>query len=339
MSLTQAELEVRKKGITGTDAPAIAGVPGYWRTQMDIWMDKKMPSASVWKTSPAMEWGNRLEEPVAQKYSEVYEVKLCRQTTLQHSKIPWLIGTPDRLIVGPEGNVAKWGLEIKTGEIFSRKEWGDQSTCGVPLKYLLQVFHYMNLTGLPRWDVAVLLGHHDFRVYTILGDKEVLGMLLELERRWYEEYIVGDAMPQVDHGESLRRLIESKWPRAVQPSLVIDVKGAVNESVVEVMNATRICVEAKRQIKSIKEVHDANASFVQAFMREHGEILFDGAGDGLRVTWKNSKDKEKTDWKGLAQQLMDELQIPVEDREKRIKSNTVTEDGPRTFRVYSEDEE
>merc|ERR1711969_195803 len=99
-----------------------------------------------------MEWGLRLEDPVATKYADfnneslvdpVEETKrdLLPGHTLIHPEHNFLVGSPDRLVrqnsrykvknhpLGLEVTGIKHGLEIKTAYYFSVKKWDKE---GVP---------------------------------------------------------------------------------------------------------------------------------------------------------------------------------------------------------------
>ena len=70
MALTKQQLIARKQGIGGSDAAAILGL-SQWKSPLDIFFDKldtAEPMDNV--SSPFMEWGNRLESAIVQKFQE-----------------------------------------------------------------------------------------------------------------------------------------------------------------------------------------------------------------------------------------------------------------------------
>ena len=68
MEKKQEWLMERKNYIGGSDLGAIAGLNPY-RTALDVYLDKTSDDITE-ETSPAMRWGNFLEDVVAKAYSE-----------------------------------------------------------------------------------------------------------------------------------------------------------------------------------------------------------------------------------------------------------------------------
>jgi len=60
-----------------------------------------------------------------------------------------------------------------------------------PLYYTTQVATYMALLGFDDWDVAVLFGTSDFRIYRLHRDLELENMILERAREFWNTYVVG----------------------------------------------------------------------------------------------------------------------------------------------------
>ena len=149
-------LKRRRSGLGGSDVGAIMGVDQY-KDGLDVYLDKVDPGPDF--DSPAMERGRYLEPVV----SKLYEVTSGRR--LQHGKFrrdqknKHLIGSPDR-IIKPTGrkpyaaDVSSPGvLEIKTANRFVLKKMTEQ---GRPKNYILQLQHYMGLSGTSWGAFAVL---------------------------------------------------------------------------------------------------------------------------------------------------------------------------------------
>ena len=147
-------LEARRRGIGGSDVSAIMGLNPY-RSALSIYMDKvgAVP-VDASEMSEQAYWGTVLEEPIARRFAELHPELTVRRNNniLINSDYPFAIANIDREI--RDGNET-YGLEIKTVGIRSAKFWEDND---VPLAYVLQVSHYMMVTGWQKFIIAALVG-------------------------------------------------------------------------------------------------------------------------------------------------------------------------------------
>ena len=149
-------LEQRMAGIGGSDVGTIVGANKY-QTVTDLWAYKTRRVPGVETTAP-MEWGNRLEPVILDKFEEEHpEFTLLRDVgTWRNIQAPWQLANPDAIAVSP---VRDWLVEIKT----ARYPWRD----GVPMSYQFQVQWYMHVLGLDQAIVAVLFGGNEYVEYVI----------------------------------------------------------------------------------------------------------------------------------------------------------------------------
>lgn len=164
----KAWLDVRRQGVGGSDVAAIMGL-SRWKGAYSLWAEKTglMVPDDI-SDRPAVEWGNRLEPLVAEKYRDVHPDRTVRRVNavLRSIKRPWAQASLDYEVRDPE---LGWGvLEIKTAGLRSSREWED----GVPVFYQTQVTHYLSVTGRSFADVAVLIGGSDWREYRIMRDED-----------------------------------------------------------------------------------------------------------------------------------------------------------------------
>lgn len=207
----------RKKGISATDLSVIMGF-NRWRTAYELWENKTNLNQIDSITSPAAEWGHRLEDVIAQKYSEVTHSTVGALGTIQDRNYPFLLGSLDRVVFDPKSGKALKVLEIKTtGRNYSSgdtdvmgrpiQSWGpgnqydENGNCikadsQVPMEYDIQVQVYMMITGLKEADIAVLIGGQDFRVYTITADQELINTIIQEAERFFCEHILRGVPPQ-----------------------------------------------------------------------------------------------------------------------------------------------
>lgn len=164
---SEAWLEQRRKGIGGSDVAAIMGL-SRWRSPYETWCEKRgLVEPDDISDKPAVYWGNVLEPIVGEEYARRHpDRKVKRLNAVARSiERPWAQASLDYEVKDPE---LGWGvLEIKTAGLRSADEWED----GVPLFYLTQVAHYMDVTDRGFADVAVLIGGSDYREYRVMRDE------------------------------------------------------------------------------------------------------------------------------------------------------------------------
>ena len=201
--LTEGVYKERKRGIGGSDAAAICGLSPY-RTPLQVWEDKRGLSGPQ-EDNEAMLWGRTLEPVVRQRYSDVTgrPVRLP-EGILQHPTIDFMLANIDGFTDD------KRGVEIKTTAF--PKNWGEPGTDEIPIEYIFQIQHYMIITGFPVFDVPVLIGGRDFRIYEVQEDKELQEMLMEKESAFWELVQSGVPPDPVNYRDVLRlyRQSESK---------------------------------------------------------------------------------------------------------------------------------
>lgn len=199
-------LRARMAGIGGSDVSAIAGLNKY-KSPMGVYLDKIGESPIEDITSEAAYFGTLLEDVVAQEFTKRTGMKVRnRFAILQHPKHPYMLANVDRMIVGK-----KEGLECKTASEYLKGEWeGDE----VPTPYLLQIQHYMAVTGYDAWWIAVLLGGNKFIFKRIERDEEIIEYLIKLEGEFWANHVIKRNPPEFDGSEASSRLLQALYPQA-----------------------------------------------------------------------------------------------------------------------------
>jgi putative phage-type endonuclease len=191
--LTQDEwLALRKQGIGGSEAPAIAGAVD-WASPMSIYLDKLgLVEPQDFSDNQAVEWGNRLEVPVTEKVEEVTGHAIhSRQGFYSHPDYPWMLATVDGITANDVDN----GLvEIKTTGSWRAKTWKDD----VPLHVWIQTQHDMAVVDLPWAIVGVLIGGQKFELHHVARDDTYIAQLIELERAFVENHLRPQIPPPID---------------------------------------------------------------------------------------------------------------------------------------------
>ena len=180
-------LRYRKQGICGSDAGAIAGMNPYV-SAFSVYQDKIADEIIENPDNEAMKQGRDLEEYVARRFCRETGKKVKRANYIfQNEKYPWMIADFDRLIVGE-----KAGLECKTVSPYSEDKWKDGN---VPLSYLMQVQHYLAVSGYDCWYIAALIYGRDFIIRKIERDEDLIASLIKIEEYFWFERIKNKKPP------------------------------------------------------------------------------------------------------------------------------------------------
>lgn len=184
--------EQRDKGIGGSDVSVIMGV-NTWKTVGDLWREKtgrKQPEDLSHK--PAIMVGNALEPVLRQEYAYRHpDIKVTEPDyMLQDTEHPWRQASLDGVLAYPDGHHEV--LEIKTVGQYAARSWEYGS---VPVGYVLQVLHYMSVSGCDRAQLIALIGNNRIIERTVERDDELIGRIeQECDRFW--ECVVDDREPE-----------------------------------------------------------------------------------------------------------------------------------------------
>ena len=191
LEMTHQEwLEDRRKGIGGSDVATVLGLNKY-KSVYQLWLEKTDQIEVTSAQSEAAYWGNTLEEVVAEEFSKRTGKKVRRRNRVfEHSKYPFLRANIDRDIVG-ENAV----LECKTANQFLANEWDDDE---IPIQYICQVQHYMNVLNLDYVYIAVLIGGQKFIWKKMERDQELIDMITEKLVAFWTENVEKGIEPAID---------------------------------------------------------------------------------------------------------------------------------------------
>lgn len=292
-------LEERRTGIGGSDAAPILGL-SKWKTPLDVWRDKRGLSLET-HDNQAMEWGRTLEAPMREWYArQTGRAVRIPVGIIRHPKYAWMLASLDGL---PEGRV----LEVKTAR--NSSGWGEPGTDQIPQYYLIQVQHYLCVTGLPVADVAVLFGGQDAQIYEVPADPELHELLIGEESRFWDMVRRGIEPAPISYADAV-----AKWGRArPKEDLVAD---EATMHLVSELRALRAKTEALEEMDE-----ELRLKICQA-LQDRWDRLIAPTGEPL-CTWKPTVDSKKVNWEAVAKALN-----PSQDL---IEANTVTKPGARRF--------
>ena len=172
----------RNKYIGGADIAALCGVSRY-KGEYEVWLSKTSEAFQK-PSSSAMEWCNRLEKVVADKFAENHAFDLIPGRPIAHPEHAFVGGTPDFIYVEADGSQGV--LEVKITNQYNAKDW-DNGDC--PDEYLLQLQWYLMLTGLTYGYLAVLIGGQDYREVRIIADVKLHKNMLAIAQNFWHNYV------------------------------------------------------------------------------------------------------------------------------------------------------
>jgi putative phage-type endonuclease len=284
MENKQEWLRERKNYLGGTDLSSIAGLNPY-RTALDVYLDKTSDDIAC-ETSPAMRWGNLLEEAVAKAYSEdTGQTIEIEPNTIYHPSMKFLGANIDRWVGDKE-----YVLECKTAGFTRGKEWGEEGTDQIPESYLVQVAYYAAICAVPKIDIAVLIGGQDFRIYTYERTKELEDKLIKIACNFWDNHIEKRIPPKcVSTRDTFNLFPQSNYQEIVAES--------------NIMEKLEQLKSLKKEENRIADTIEKLKTDIQEFMRDY-DVLIDNQGNVI-ATWKNTTPRSFFDLKRFKDEAKD----------------------------------
>lgn len=275
-------LSERRNGIGGSDAGAIIGLNPY-KTSFDVYADK-LQLVPDKEDNEAMRQGRDLEEYVARRFEEETRKRVRRENhILYNSDYPFAFANIDRMVIGE-----KAGLECKTTKCLNLKRYKNGE---FPSEYYCQCMHYMMVTGLDKWYLAVLVFGAEFKVFEIERDEEEIKALAEAERTFWDKHVKKKIPPAPDGSESTNDVISAIYKD-------------VNDDVIDL-------APFEKQLKKLSDVKELIASYetqkcqieqeIKLYMKEaeHARCT------GYDVSWK-AQERNDFDIHGIIRDFVPE---------------------------------
>lgn len=99
-------------------------------------------------------------------------------------------------------------MECKTANAFLGKEWEGEE---VPLSYLCQVQHYMNVLNKKYCYIAVLVGGQKFIWKRVDRDQELIDMITERLVDFWEKNVIEGKEPTIDGSEATQEFLKDRF--------------------------------------------------------------------------------------------------------------------------------
>lgn len=277
-------LQARTKGIGGSDAGVILGLNKY-KTPFELWLEKTGQVDPQEGDSEAIYWGNQMENVVAKEFEKRTDKKVRRSNFMySHPDYPFIRANVDRLVVG-ESAV----LECKTASAYLAKEWaGDE----VPASYLVQVQHYLGVTGKEKGYIAVLIGGNRFVWKEIERDDELISMIFQAEKDFWENNVLAGVAPELDGSSAAEKYLAEKYAKSDPDKEIVLPKdfNAYLEEYFKIKENEKLIKAAKTEIEN-----KLKAELKEAEIGRVGDYI---------VTWKKQVQK-RVDSKALREKFPD----------------------------------
>lgn len=204
----EAWLAERRSGIGASEIAGVLGVSPWVSAFALYWRKVGVLDDDV--DTERLEWGRRLEEPIARKFAEDHDWLDVRPSGLYRSTArPWQLATPDRELTelgdGPLVSV----LECKSDN--SWDGWGDAGTDEVPVYYRAQVLWQMDVLGLDVAYVACLFGGRTYREYVIERDEADLQVMRAAGEAFWRRVQDGEP-PDLDGHDATAAVLKALHP-------------------------------------------------------------------------------------------------------------------------------
>lgn len=271
------------RGIGGSDIAAIVGMSPY-KSAFDVYA--RIIHGEDPRDGVRLRLGNLAEPEIIKDYCERHSLdptKLERNVELADSKKPWRRGELDALLRGNHG------IECKLVGFRQADRWGDDGSDYIPDEYLCQVAWYCMLADVPFMRIAAWFdGGGDYREFQYDRNGDLEAGLADAADKFWKDHVEAGVPPSVAGASSdaVRRVFPAG-------------NGKLREATPEEAQLVTEFAAAYEARRNAEEVEKDLKGKLQAAI---------GDNDGLhcelgRVTWKQVKQKQKTDWEAVAKAL------------------------------------
>lgn len=293
MTLPQSNLDARVEKVMASEVGAFLGLSKN-ASPIEAWA-YNLRKIEPKETTAAMDAGNFLEAGLvawAAKITGLPFVHNAEQRPMFHPLEPWAGCTPDALAL------REIGLQIKVRGFNAMPDYrglpseteGQADNDLLPEGDLIQTHWEMWVMGAQVWYLGVYFGGADFRLYRIVRDDDLLRMLVEKAREFWQRHLDPkgpQTEPPLDGSAATTEYLRKRYPKPAPGKII------------QPTDDLRAWAERYRECSAkIGELEAAKAEArnnIIAVMGDAEEI------EGL-CTFKAAKGR--TDWKAVALHLV-----------------------------------
>ena len=259
-------LRWRTKGIGGSDVSVIAGVNPF-RSIFQLWLEKTGQVEPEETENDNTHFGNVLEPVVKREFSKRTGLKVrAKRALLQSEEYPFMLADLDGVIY----ENGKMNLfEAKTASAYKQEIWEK----GIPEEYVLQVQHYMAVTGAEKTYLAALVGGNRFYWKVVRRDEQKIAEIIELEKAFWEENVLAGKEPVPDGSGATTDFLNEKYASSNGNTILLPE---------EALGLCRRYEELSGQLNELQDKKDAVSNQLKNFLKNNES----GVIGEYRVTWK-----------------------------------------------------
>jgi putative phage-type endonuclease len=288
LNMTEAEwLAHRLKGIGGSDVATILGMNPY-KSALRLYMEKTGELEPEMVDNEFVELGKELEPVLRKLFTKRTGYKVNKNNfILQHDTHEFMLANVDGEVLHPEKG--RGILEIKTTSEWNRGEWDSEK---VPTPYMLQVQHYLAVSGYDFGYICVLIGGNKFRYWLVERDEELIEMLISAEQSFWEN-VQNRIPPDIDGHTDTKELLNSIYT----PDEIVDEPMQLDHNLIHDIEQIE---DIKQKEKELKEQKTFYENRIKKEMGEHEKAMVTENGTNYNVSFKFTNPKKSFDTKSFA---------------------------------------
>ena len=206
-------LAYRRLGIGGSDVSVVCGVNKY-KSPVELWLEKTGQQQPE-EAGEAAYWGTKLESVIKDEFTQRTGIKVIPVKKILRSKdYSFMIANLDGVCLCPVHG--KCVFEAKTANAFKAGEWEDDT---VPYEYILQIQHYLCVTGYNGAYIAVLIGGNVFQWKYVPRDEEMISMIIRTERDFWA-LVEDDVPPPLDGSDACVKFLSKYFADSLAKSKI-----------------------------------------------------------------------------------------------------------------------
>jgi putative phage-type endonuclease len=258
----------RARGIGGSEIAAVLGLSPF-ESRFSLWHRKKGLAAPT-AQNDVMYWGTRLEAVIRDEFTLRHADDLPAVRTVgtwRHVERPWQIANPD-------GRLVDELYEGKTA--YNDDGWGEPGTDEIPVYYRTQVLWYLDVFGLKRCHVAVLISGSDYREYVVEHAADEVAIMLDAAAEFLGTLERGER-PDIDAHDATYQVVREMHPEI--DDVRVDVPGHIAVPYLQAYDAHKAAKAEKQRTAAVLADFMGTARRAR-FDDEQIAIRVPGRGDG-----------------------------------------------------------
>lgn len=277
--LTDAQHELRRQGIGGSEIAAIMGLSSFL-SPLDVYLAK----VEGWRKPETddMVRGQCLESGLLDWYARRLQIPrnlVVSGSTIHATGLGAVVATPDAIVETPEGLPRI--VEVKCPRHGSGWESGPPEAYLLQAQWTWRAYEDMSETDVDGEIHVVALLDGDLCVFPVQADVELQNDLLAFTRAWWARHVVAKVPPPLDGGDGAHEWLKRRFPTSANP--IRPATPAEDLLMLDLMAA-----EAGQRIAD-----DAAAVLEQRLKESIGGAAGIESPAG-RITWKSDKNGKRS---------------------------------------------